>query len=47
MVYVGRELVARWNIETKTMQFRGEGLTIGEDYERLLVEGRVVEDFTE
>ena len=44
IVYVGDEVVARWNDVSKVMTFRGEGRGIRETYKRLLDEGRREED---
>ena len=43
-VWVGRELVARWDDESKRMQFRGEGKQVKEQYEKLLMERRGEEE---
>jgi hypothetical protein len=44
MVYVGDEVVARWDEMSKTMTFRGEGKDIRETYKKLMEEGRREED---
>ena len=47
-VFVGKdgnwEIVARWDEETKRMQFRGEGKEIKEQYEKLMMEKRGEEE---
>jgi hypothetical protein len=47
-VFVGKdgnwEIVARWDEETKRMQFRGEGKQIKEQYEKLMMEKRGEEE---
>jgi hypothetical protein len=47
-VFVGKdgswELVARWDDETKRMQFRGEGKHIKDQYEKLMAERRGEEE---
>ena len=40
----GSELVARWDDESRRMQFRGEGKEIKEEYEKLMVEKRGEEE---
>ena len=47
-VWVGDVLVARWDVGSKRMQFRGEGETIREEYERLMAERKgEVEEFAD
>ena len=43
-VFVGSELVARWNKESTKMQVRGEGTQIKHQYEKLMTERRGVEE---
>ena len=40
----GSELVARWDEESRKMQFRGEGKQIKEQYEKLMAEKRREEE---
>ena len=44
MVYVGDEVVARWDEMSKMMTFRGEGKDIRETYQKLMEEGRREQD---
>ena len=43
-MYVGDEIVARWDDKSKVMTFRGEGRGFRETYKRLMEEGRREED---
>ena len=43
-MYVGDEVVARWDETLKVMIFRGDGKEIRESYKRLLEEGKREED---
>ena len=40
MVYVGREVVAKWDVKSKVMMFQGEGKSIRGTYKHLMEEGR-------
>jgi hypothetical protein len=44
IVYVGEEVVAKWDAALKMMMFRGEGKEIRESYKKLLAEGKREED---
>ena len=44
VVYVGDEVVAKWDEMLKMMMFRGEGKEIRDTYKRLMEEGRGEED---
>ena len=40
LVYVGDEVVAKWDVTGKMMTFSGEGKEIRETYKKLMEEGR-------
>ena len=44
MVYVGDEVVAKWDEKSKMMMFRGEGREIRVAYKSLMEEGKREED---
>ena len=44
IVYVGSEVVAKWDETLKVMMFQGEGKRIRETYKQLMKEGRWEED---
>ena len=44
MVYVGDEVVAKWDEISKMMMFRGEGNEIKDTYKKLMEEGKREED---
>ena len=43
-MYVGDEVVARWDDKSKVIMFRGQGRGVGEIFKRLMEEGRREED---
>lgn len=43
-VWVGNELVTKWNVMLGMMQFRGEGKDVRETYKKLIEETKGLED---
>ena len=43
-VYVGDEMVAKWDVVSKAMTFQGEGKKVRETFKKLMAEGRREED---
>ena len=44
VVYVGNEIVAKWDEERKVMTFTGEGKKIRDTFKRMMEEGRREDD---